>query len=151
MNKFSLPKMSLVLSTYKQYKIIDACLNNLRNQSLKPHEIIITNDNIEPELNELVDRYSTDFNIILLQNEDKGFRKCMCLNNAVKHGTGDVFIFNDGDCLPHSRFVEMHAKLSEKNRVLCGRRVMLGDYFIEPLIQQKISIKEIEDLSLIHI
>ena len=145
MKKENLPKMSLVLSTYKQYKIIDACLNNLRNQSLKPHEIIITNDNIEPELNELVDKYSTDFNIILLQNEDKGFRKCMCLNNAVKHGTGDVFIFNDGDCLPHSRFVEMHAKLSEKNRVLCGRRVMLGDYFIEPLIQQKISIKEIEN------
>lgn len=145
MSTADLPKMTLVLSTYKQYKIIDANLYNLRNQTLKPHEIIITNDNIEPELNELVEKYSDDFKIILIQNEDKGFRKCMCLNMAVKASSGDALIFNDGDCMPHSRFVEQHAKLIEKGRVLCGRRVMFGDHFIEPLLQQKIQLKEIED------
>lgn len=144
-------KLSLILSTYKQYDIIDASLFNLKNQSLAPHEVIITNDNIEPELEKLVDKYKSDFDIKLLQHEDKGFRKCMCLNNAVKASTGDIMVFNDGDCLPHSKFLENHAKLSEKGRVLCGRRVMFGDHYIEPILKQTLKLKDIEDRYLLDI
>ena len=57
---------------------------------------------------------------------------------------GDYLIFFDGDCLPFTTFVEHHVALSAKERVLCGRRVNLGDGVSEKLRLGEVSVADIE-------
>lgn len=68
-----------------------------------------------------------------LHQPDEGFRKCRILNQAIRVSSGNHLIFADGDCIPHSRFVEAHIENRRPGTVLCGRRVNLCRQFSQDL------------------
>lgn len=55
------------------------------------------------------------------------------LNQAIRASLGNHLIFADGDCIPHSRFVEAHLENRRPGTVLCGRRVNLCQQFSQSL------------------
>ncbi|RMD48825.1 MAG: glycosyltransferase, partial [Ignavibacteria bacterium] len=71
-------------------------------------------------------------------HEDKGWRKNKILNEAIRVANSDLLIFVDGDCIPHSKFIEEHINHSELNVCNTGRRVNLSDKITGLLTEDKI-------------
>lgn len=122
---------SVIISIYKDVKALKAILDALQVQTTLEFEIIVSEDGESQEVKEFLKSYSCKIPLIHSTQEDKGFRKNRALNSALRKSTGDYLIFIDGDCVPHPRFVEQHQLLSEKDKYLAGRRVMVGPKFSE--------------------
>lgn len=137
-------KVSVIVPTYKDTDALKLILNALEQQTYKDFEVIIAEDDNSTEVREYIDGYHPPFDLKHVFQEDKGWRKTRVLNQAIKAAEGDYLIFFDGDCLPYSTFVKNHVSLSEKNRVVCGRRVNLGDMISFALRNREINVGEIE-------
>lgn len=137
-------KVSLIIPVYKQVKELEVVLENLKFQTYKNFEIIITEDDESKDIKDLVEKYKSSYSIKLCQQEDKGFRKCKALNSAIKISEGDYIIFNDCDCVPSVDFISGHLSLAKTGIFLSGRRVMLGPSFTKSLMNLERNIKSIE-------
>jgi cellulose synthase/poly-beta-1,6-N-acetylglucosamine synthase-like glycosyltransferase len=120
-------KVSLIIPTYKDPQALQLILEALEYQTYKNFEVIVAEDDNSPEVANCINNLKMSYEIKHVSQEDKGWRKAKALNQAIQKAQGDYLIFFDGDCIPYSTFVENHITLSQKNRVLCGRRVNLGD------------------------
>jgi len=120
-------RASVIVSIYKDVEALQAILINLERQTVRDFEILVTEDG---ESREIADYLSTQRATTLplkhLTQEDRGFRKMTAVNRAISAARGDYLIFLDGDCLPHSRFVERHLVEARPDTVCRGRRVYFG-------------------------
>ena len=66
------------------------------------------------------------FDIVHLTQEDRGFRKNRALNRAVAQASSNHLLFLDGDCVPHTQWLESHLTYLQKGTIGVGRRVELG-------------------------
>jgi len=137
-------RVSVIVPTYNDLEALKLILEALERQTYKDFEVVIAEDDNSAEVKEYLDAYHPPFEVKHVFQEDKGWRKARALNQAIKIAEGDYLIFFDGDCLPYSTFIKNHVALSEKNRVLCGRRVNLGDKISFALRDREISVGEIE-------
>jgi cellulose synthase/poly-beta-1,6-N-acetylglucosamine synthase-like glycosyltransferase len=137
--------VSVIIPTYKDIQALELILDALNLQTYKNFEVVIAEDDESAEVKELVKRYVAEYEIKHFSHEDKGWRKGKALNGAIMLATGDYLVFFDGDCLPYSTFIESHVVLSDKNKVLCGRRVNTGDQMTKQLRCGEITVNEIEN------
>lgn len=127
-------KISLIISVYKNTLFLNTVLENLRFQTVKPDEVIISEDGNSPEMREFLGRYeSGGLNLVHLTQEDKGWQKNQALNRAIVAASGDYLIFIDGDCVLHTHFIQNHARLASPENILAGKRVKLGPFFSSEL------------------
>ncbi len=121
-------KITVVVNTYNAPRQLDLVLHGLARQAEPPGEIVFADDGSKEETRELIESWRNKIAIPLVHawQKDDGFRRCRILNEAVRRGSGDYFIFLDGDSVPHSRWVADHRRQAKPGRVLCGRRVRLG-------------------------
>lgn len=138
-------KVSVIIPTYKDVEALELILDALKLQTHKDFEVIIAEDDNSQEVKEFLKQYSSGYKIKHFSHEDAGWRKAKALNGAIGLSETEYIIFFDGDCIPYGTFVEAHVVLSEKNRVLCGRRVNTGDGLTKKLRQRSITVKEIEN------
>ena len=145
-------KASLIVSVYNKARELSFIFETLLIQSFKDFEVIISEDGNTLKIRDCVEKYRNILpnKIIHLTQEDKGFRKNIMLNEAIRSAGTDYLIFIDGDCLPHSDFIEAHVENRENNTVLCGRRVALGEELSKSITKDKILSKEYEKLGLKH-
>ncbi|UAY50995.1 glycosyltransferase [Ferruginibacter albus] len=135
-----LMKASLIIPFYKDLKGLELIFLALNKQSAKgAFEVIIAED---AEAKETIDflltiKPSLQFPVLHTSQEDKGFRKCRALNNAVKLANSDYLVFIDGDCIPHNHLIKEYLALKEKNKVIYGRRVNLSQSITEKLLYTK--------------
>lgn len=123
-------KCSVILSIYKDLPNLDIILYALQHQTIKPDQIIISEDGEDENTNLYIRKISAKHRSMRhLTQEDNGFRKCTALNRAVINAENDFLIFIDGDCIPHKRFIQNHLHLAEKNKVSAGRRLEFGPVF----------------------
>ena len=134
--------ISLIVSSYNQNKTISEILSRLDNSDKNIDEVIIADDGSDPSLE--LDSIELTKNRILdlshLTHEDKGFRKCKILNEAIKKANSEYIVFLDGDCLPHSKFVEDHCVLVERNFFVQGRRCFIQEGQVQRLLDKKTTI-----------
>lgn len=134
------PVVSLIISFYNNTNYLKLVLAGLERQSFKSFEVLIADDGSNEEniktLKKLIEKSS--FKIIHVWHEDKGWRKTTILNKAVVKSNTDYLIFIDGDCIPHSRFIEKHYQYREKNVALNGRRVNLSPKVSRILTPEKV-------------
>jgi glycosyltransferase involved in cell wall biosynthesis len=116
---------SLVVAVYNRPEYLRMILTACARQSFKNFEIIVADDGSAPEIAAVVDgaRASMDISIQHLWHEDRGWRKNVMLNNAIRAARSDYLIFIDGDCLPHREFLADHIAAKDEGYYLCGRRV----------------------------
>lgn len=120
--------VSLIISVYNHFEWLRLILDALSMQTYKNFEVVIADDGSSQETVESIREYiesHPEIKIIHSWQEDKGWRKNMALNKAVKKSSGEYLIFMDGDCIPHPRFVEDHVSLAKNGRVIAGRRIDL--------------------------
>lgn len=139
-------RASVIVSFYNKIDYLKLVLAGFEIQTEKDFEIIIADDgsnqNVVNQIQNIFQNYS--FRIKHIWQEDKGFRKNKILNKSILAAESDYLIFIDGDCIPHSYFVEGHLSNSEKNKILTGRRVNLSEKISNQLTEEKIKQKYLE-------
>ena len=124
---------SLIISVYKNTAFLKAVLDSIAYQTVKPTEIIISEDGDDCQMKAFVEQYKSATPIRHLSQEDIGWRKNQALNKAIRSATYEYLIFIDGDCVLHPRFIEHHIILADNKNILAGKRVKLGDHFSDRL------------------
>jgi glycosyltransferase involved in cell wall biosynthesis len=134
------PKASIILATYQWPEALGMVLSGLVTQTEKNFEVMIADDGSDERTRQVIELYKrrVSFDIKHFWQENKGFRKSRILNEAIKAAHGDTLIFLDGDCVPHSEYVEQHIALQERGAYVCGRRVDLSKDFTEGLDSQRV-------------
>ncbi|MBO5987853.1 MAG: glycosyltransferase [Paludibacteraceae bacterium] len=126
---------TVIIAVYKNVAALEIVLKSLERQTYKNFEVIVAEDGNCEEMANFISSYSSDFPIQHLTQEDDGWNKNAILNKAIVAAKTDWLIFVDGDCVLHSRFVEMHVRYAKKGRVLAGKRVKLDKDLSEYLMQ----------------
>ncbi|MEO9022461.1 MAG: glycosyltransferase [Ginsengibacter sp.] len=122
----TLPRMSLIISVYKNTKDLKVILDSLKYQTVLPDEIIISEDGSSLEMSLFLKNYIIDIPLTHLTQEDTGWQKNKALNRAIIAAGYEYVIFIDGDCVPHPRFLENHQRLASPGHILAGKRIKLG-------------------------
>lgn len=119
---------SVIVSTYNRPAHLEYCLEGFRHQSVLDFEILVADDGSGPDTARVIQEACAKLPVQLrhICQEDKGFRKCRVLNQAVRSAETDYLIFTDADCVPHRRFVENHLRYRAPGRFLVGRSVKWG-------------------------
>lgn len=138
--------ISLIISFYNRIDYLKLVFAGLEIQSFKDFEVIIADDGsnelVVNQLKSLIHKAS--FNVKHLWQEDKGFRKNKILNRAIVESSSDYLVFIDGDCIPHSEFLNEHFKNREQKICLTGRRVNLSRRITEKLNEELVKQKFLE-------
>lgn len=124
---------------YKNTAFLKAVLDSISYQTIKPDEIIISEDGNDSGMRDFVNSYPFTINYQHLTQEDLGWQKNKALNNAIKSAKNDYLIFIDGDCVLHPKFIENHLKLAEPQLIQAGKRVKLGVMYSKQLIDSDVN------------
>lgn len=136
---------TLIISVYKDIAKLRCILEALAWQSSTKFEILVSEDGAAEEVAAFLRPYHARFpNLRHLTQEDLGFRKNRALNRAILAARSDYFIFIDGDCVPHSRFIEEHIHQAEAMALCAGRRVELGPLYSQRLTEQPALLRTLE-------
>ena len=117
-------EITVIISVYKDIETLAIVLEGLLRQSVQGFEIVVSEDGEDPSVSAYL--RSTSLPVIHVYGPDVGWTKNVALNRAVRVAGGRYIIFLDGDCIPHSRFVESHMQLAEPGKSVSGRRVDIG-------------------------
>ncbi len=131
---------TLIISFYKNLRMLELVLASLTTQSFKNFNIIICDDGSPPEIVTRVHKLLEDLSLpsIHLWHEDIGFRKNRILNWGIMHAKSDYLIFIDQDCILHPEFVAEHILGAKEKSVICGRRINLTKWASNLLTPEKI-------------
>lgn len=120
------PEVSVIISIYNGFVWLEKVLDALMMQRFRDFEIVLADDGSNEEtvanIRDYISRHK-EIPIIHSWIEDKGWRKNIALNKAVRESRGEKLIYVDGDCIPEARFVGDHARLLKPGTVIGGRRV----------------------------
>lgn len=137
-----MPRASVIIAIYKDIEALHCILLSLIRQSEQSFEVIVTEDGEDPAVADyLAHKAPKNLSLRHLTQKDIGFRKTRAVNQAIASAASDYLIFLDGDCIPHSRFVEMHLAHAEPTRICTARRLHLGP-------KESINIRKYPELSL---
>lgn len=120
---------SVIISVYNRFDYLQLVLAGLERQSLWDFEVVIADDGSNDKFVERLNKFTPllQFPVVHVRQEDKGFRKNKILNKAVVAANSNLLVFMDGDCVPHSEFLNEHSKYIRLGRCLTGRRVNLSE------------------------
>lgn len=137
---------TVVISVYNKTRELELVLSGFKGQTFRDFEIIIADDGSNSKMKKFIEDYqkNSPLSINHVWQEDNGFRKNKILNESIRQAKSDYMIFIDGDCIPHSDFVNAHLENREKDAVLGGRRVYLGENVSENLTPGLIEKKYLE-------
>jgi FkbM family methyltransferase len=120
------PLMSIVIPTKNSARTLGACLESLKNQTVKDFEIIIVDDSSEDGTKELAEAYGARY--MVSNSTPPGAR-----NSGFSSATGSVFISIDSDMILEEGLLEEIAKKMagpEEYDALILTEVGYGDDYI---------------------
>jgi len=99
-------KISVVIPFYNAEKTLELCLDGLRNQTVKPEEIILVDNNSTDTSKEIVNAFINDHRdpqIVYVFCRKEG--PSAARNKGAEVATGEWLLFTDSDCLPSSTWI----------------------------------------------
>lgn len=97
-------KISVIIPTFNEEKVISDCLNSLIKQSYQDFEIIVVDDGSSDSTKEIASR----FPVKVLEQKHRG--PGLARNNGAEEATGDILVFVDADMTFDSKFLDMLTK-----------------------------------------
>jgi glycosyltransferase involved in cell wall biosynthesis len=143
--------LAVIVAVYKNVGNLDLILKGLARQTFQNFELIIAEDNEGAAMAQFIESAQKDyaFPIKHITQPDKGFLKCRALNKSLAITDAEYIVFIDGDCIPHTHFLEQHYRNRAPKLALYGRRVMLSEGFSKKLLAEK-NIESINFLNLLR-
>jgi glycosyltransferase involved in cell wall biosynthesis len=144
------PKASVIVPVYNALRHLELVLAGFSRQTFSEFELIVADDGSGPEVGEFVERFraQSHFELKYVYQPDEGFRKSRILNAAIRQAASEYLAFVDGDCVPHSRYLESHWRHREPRTVLMGRRVNLSERMTNELTPEAVRAGALEKMSL---
>lgn len=134
----SQPKLTLIISFYNKIDLLRKVLESVALQTMQDFEVVIADDGSNVEVVEQIHQLQATYPmpIVHVWHEDKGWRKNMILNKAVRAAQSEYLVFIDGDCVLERHFLEEHYAARTHGEVVTGRRVLLTPKTTERLLSQ---------------
>ena len=104
-------KVSVCIPTYNQADYLEATLKSVLNQSLKPFEIIVSNDCSTDNTKYLLDLYSKNLKNITVVHQKNNLGIAKNVDACLRMATGDYVLRIDSDDFLQPEFIE---KLTEQ-------------------------------------
>ena len=128
------PEAAVLVSTYNRPRALDLVLQGLSRQTVAPYQIVIGDDGSGSETAQVIEKWkSSGLPIDHCWHEDRGFRKTIIINEAIRKTRAPYVIFMDGDCIPFQNFVADHLAYRHAGCVLAGGRILASQGFTEEL------------------
>ncbi len=133
-------KVSVLLATYDMPRHLELVLAALGRQRFRDFEVLLCDDGSGIVTREAVKGSLAALGVPLthLWQENRGFRKCRILNEAIRRANGELLVFLDADCVPHRDFVGDHWVARENGTFGAGRRVEISRRFSDRLTVRSI-------------
>jgi GT2 family glycosyltransferase len=143
-------KISLSIAIYKSTDFLQKVLESVKRQTLKPDQLIITEDCEYEENKKIVEawRKQFDFPVTHITQKDIGNRKPLALNKAIAAAKHEYMVFIDGDCVLHKDFLLAHKEMADEKAFLTGRRVELSKKASDYLTRERIASGYLDHLPL---
>ena len=121
-------RVSLIVSTYNNIRLLGACLRSVARQSVLPYEVLIADDGSGPETRAVVETFRQQIRILVryIWQEDRGFRLSVIRNRAIAASAGNYIIQINGDLVLNRHFIEDHLRVARRGRFVCGTRVSIA-------------------------
>jgi cellulose synthase/poly-beta-1,6-N-acetylglucosamine synthase-like glycosyltransferase len=137
-------KVSVIVAAYKDIQALELIIESLCNQTFQGEiEIVVVEDGADKAVKAFIQSLGLA-NLLHTTQVDDGWRKNASLNNGIRQSSGDLLVFLDGDCVPYSDLVEQYVLLAGSKKVLCGRRVELGEGYSGDLRLKQCTSQAIE-------
>lgn len=109
--------ISVVISTYSKERVryLSECIRSLKNQSLKPDEIILVLDPFPDLIEFYKSRFSKD--VLIVVSENRGLSNAR--NAGIKNANGDIICFLDDDAVADEKWLENLVKSYTDKDVVC--------------------------------
>ena len=120
--------ISLIITVYNKLNLLEKCLQFVREQSVLPMEIILSDDGSEEDIQPLLNKARSWFNcpVRYTRQEHQGFRAARVRNNGAFLGSGDLLVFLDQDIMIPRDYLRTAVKSYRKGRFLSGYPVRLS-------------------------
>ena len=120
----------LVISTYQKPDYLALVLGTLAGQRRLPDRVCVADDGSDQRSEAVISGFRARMPQVPLRHvwqEDRGFRKTLILNEAVRTSTADYLIFIDDDCAMHPGFVARHLDMARQGQFLTGSVIRLSE------------------------
>jgi glycosyltransferase involved in cell wall biosynthesis len=104
-------KISVLIPAYNAAATIEATLDSVLAQTVRPFEILVLNDGSTDETPSILKRYEPQITVIHQKNSGVAAARTVLSDRA----QGDVLAFLDSDDLWHPRYLEVQTKLFSQN------------------------------------
>ena len=116
---------AVVVSTYNRPKALNLVLQGLFTQKIQARQIVVGDDGSTEETRDVVESWkSRGLPVEHCWHEDRGYRKSIIMNQAMRMVNQPLSIFTDGDCVPLEGFVRDHVGYAEAGHILAGPRML---------------------------
>src|SRR3989344_5143725 len=99
-------KISVIVPAFNAEKTIEACVQALLSQSLKPFEIIIGDDGSKDNTLKVLEEFGKKIRVISQENAEPAAAR----NNGARLAKGEVIVFTDSDCITARNFIKELSK-----------------------------------------
>ena len=115
-------KCCVIVSACRNPAALNWTLLGWRHQSRPPDELIVTEDDDDPSVADVVARHAdaASFPIRHLTQKNLGFRKCLALNRALQSTQADWVVFTDQDVLPRADVLKHSVQLARPSRFIAA-------------------------------
>lgn len=130
---------SVIIPTYNRTGTITKILDAYREQTYRPLEIIVSDDNSTDDTSEVVMKWKEENDIPLkyIQNQSIGYGLAQARNEGIMQASGHYLIFNDDRIIPENdavaRFVKRLSGYKEKSAIWgnkgAGKRDFIENFF----------------------
>jgi GT2 family glycosyltransferase len=125
---------AVVVSTYNRPKALNLVLEGLFHQKVQARQIVVGDDGSTQETNEVIESWrARGLPVEHCWHEDRGYRKSVIMNQAIRMVKQPLCIFTDGDCVPLEGFVRDHVRYAEAGFILAGPRMLANESLTQAL------------------
>jgi glycosyltransferase involved in cell wall biosynthesis len=108
-------KLSLIIPVYNEERHIDACLNAVAKQTVKPFEVLVVDNNCSDKTLEIAEKYKF---VTILHEQKQGLIHAR--NCGFNHAKGDILGRIDADSVLNPDWIENVLKTFDANADLSG-------------------------------
>ena len=130
-------QVALVISTFNWPSALELVLESVVRQTKMPDEILVADDGSYDATRQVVEYYQLVHRLPIkhVWQPDKGFRKSLIINKAIRQTSCDYIIQIDGDMILHRSFIADHLRAARRDCFVQGSRVLMDASLTKQLIQ----------------
>jgi len=141
-------RLSAIVTTYNRSGVLRLCIASLEKQTRPPDEVVIADDGSDPGHVPAIEEIMahSPLKIVHARQEHTGHRVSANRNNAVRHASGDLLFFTDGDVVLFPDVLEQHILASGWRHWVSGYGVRLTPEETLRVTEEVIRSGKLEDL-----